>query len=669
MKYNLSIITKNVHSSKFLKNQLSDLFGNIFKITCHSPDTTPILPIYNADMILLHEPSALVEMQSYIRCNCPLLLMRRTITMDALNKLKIIPENSTAVVVNLTSYMAHETMTNIYQLGIKNIKLIPWAPDLNVNFPDSNYILTHTMYDFLPRSDKPVIVLGGRVLTPDVIMDILSYFNVDMDKVEEIFHYYASIVPSFLRGVNSLLENNRFLSAQWDLLFNKIDKGVALINKNNKIDSFNNLFLKYLNPIKHIPNNIKSLIEYFPELDLLLDHDEINNEVISLMNSKYVVDLSYLDANNPNMGRFLTLEPYTHIQSLHQAVHKKLVGSLNKGKYTFDDIIYNDPKMHQIVRLGKKFASADLPILIFGESGTGKELFASAIHNCSNRSHKPYVTVNCAGISDALLESEFFGYEGSAFTGANKKGSIGLFEKAQGGTLFLDEISEIPYNLQGKLLRALQEKEIRKVGANYTIGIDVRIIAASNKNLSVLIDDNLFRKDLFFRLNVFSLSLPALRKRGSDIKLLCKTFLNFKNRKATKDFYSFAETYDWPGNIRELRNVLDYMCAISDNDLNIDFLPEYIKEKSAFKQSYLNHNSDSKNTLMLKSIFMCKNSNTSTGRRNLCKFFSDSFYKISEMETRSIISELSTLGYVTISKGRGGCQITDKGLEFLNTQY
>ncbi len=191
----------------------------------------------------------------------------------------------------------------------------------------------------------------------------------------------------------------------------------------------------------------------------------------------------------------------------------------------FSDLKGNDPNFIKSINLGKKFANSDSPILILGESGTGKELMASAIHNHSNRRNNPYVAVNCGSIPNELLESEFLDIKKVLSQAQKKGGSIGLFEKANGGTIFLDEISEIPpYNLQSRLLRVLQEQEIRKVGSNYNISIDVRVISATNRDLYKLVEENKFRKDLYYRLNVFQLNLPSLSKRKSDIELMLKHF-------------------------------------------------------------------------------------------------------------------------------------------------
>lgn len=665
MKYKLSIITRFSWSCDFLQKQLNFLFGNLFNITCHSPSNTPIIPIFNTDLILLHEPSALVEMQKYIKSDCPLILMRRTITSEALEKLKKVSSGLTAAVVNATDYMAHETMTNIHQLGIKNIILIPWAPDSHRDFPKVDIVITHRMYDFLPNIQTEIILLGSRVITADVIVDVISYFNIDSQTSDQIFNRYMSIVPSFQKGVHTLHENNKFLSAQWNLLYDKINICVAVITSNNLINSFNTHFAKLIEHYNKELNTLEDLINLLPQLSLINSTAEIEEEVIEVIGQKYILNVNYLDADNHLLGKLVRLEPYNQVVQTHQNIHKKIIGDGHLAKFRFEDIIGKDDKITYCKELGSKFAHSDLPVLIFGESGTGKELISSAIHNESTRKNSPFVAVNCAGIPDTLLESEFFGYEGSAFTGAKKSGSIGLFEKAHNGTLFLDEISELPYPLQGKLLRAIQEQEIRKVGSTQTISVDVRIIAATNKNLESLIDAGQFRSDLFYRLNVFSLSLPPLRKRGTDIKLLCDHFINTKGHKATHLLYSFINKYDWPGNIRELKNVIEYMSVVCEGPLDVKCLPEYIKSKNILRLSNNKKDDEVAKLYLLKSISECKANGESTGRRNLSSYITRNYFSISESEVRKMLTELEVKNYISIKKGRSGCELTEKGVEYI----
>ncbi len=661
-KYRLSIIARNWWSVDFLKEQFNDLFGSLFNISYHSPDTNPIIPIYNADMILLHEPSVLEIMSRYIKCDCPILLMRRTITSTALDKLRNIPHGSRAVVVNLNDYMARETLVNIYQLGIKDLILSTWSPEKK-EFPEVDYIITPRIYNFLPREDIPKVVIGSRILTIELIMDILSYFNANISTINRIINRHLTESPNFFHGVNYMLENNKFLSVQLDLLFNKLSKGVAIVDKNNIITYTNNLFSEYLNiaPEKFLNIPVEELINLNKSLSFIDNNKEASNELIDIDNKKIIVNTDNLYNDDEYMGKVITLQSYNQVQYVQQTVHKKMFSNGNKAKYFFSDLKGNHPNFIKSIDLAKKFSNSDSPILILGESGTGKELMASAIHNHSNRRNNPYVAVNCGSIPNELLESEFFGYQEGAFTGSKKGGSIGLFEKANGGTIFLDEISEIPYNLQSRLLRVLQEQEIRKVGSNYNISIDVRVISATNIDLYRLVEENKFRKDLYYRLNVFQLNLPSLNRRKSDIKLMLKYFLGEHENKVSKEFYIFLNHYSWPGNIRELKNLVEYVIVTSEDKIDLSSLPEYFKKPDNFQDIRINRSLSLVEFLMLKLIYENELKKLSTGRANLTEYFSNLYYEISEVKIRSILKSLEKKEFIYIPKGRAGCGTTNKG--------
>ena len=238
----------------------------------------------------------------------------------------------------------------------------------------------------------------------------------------------------------------------------------------------------------------------------------------------------------------------------------------------------------EVMGLAKRVAKVDSNVLITGESGTGKELFAHSIHNDSKRCLKPFVKINCGAIPAELFESEMFGYEEGAFTGAKKSGRKGKFEYANGGTILLDEIGDMPMNMQVKLLRVIQEKELVKVGGNDAIKVDVRIIASTNKSLEQLINDGKFREDLYYRLDVMHLRLPPLRERREDIeelsnKLLikiCKKY-NVKSEGISREAIDFLKAYSWPGNIRQLENVIERAINLLDEDTCI--MPKHLPEK------------------------------------------------------------------------------------------
>ena len=263
---------------------------------------------------------------------------------------------------------------------------------------------------------------------------------------------------------------------------------------------------------------------------------------------------------------------------------QKLVYKINTRalKYTFEDIMGDSDPIKRAKSQALMTARGNSTVLITGESGTGKEMFAKSIHYASSRAKEAFVTVNCGAIPENLLESELFGYEKGAFTGANDKGKIGKFELATGGTIFLDEIGDMPLHLQVKILHVLQNMRYERVGGNKTIIVDVRVIAATNKNLEAMIKDGSFREDLYYRLSVIPMNIPPLRERKDDIKLLMYYFLekynSFMNRKIT-GFEKNAENaylnYDWPGNVRELENAIEYGTNMAFGDtIGMDAVPK-----------------------------------------------------------------------------------------------
>ncbi len=237
-------------------------------------------------------------------------------------------------------------------------------------------------------------------------------------------------------------------------------------------------------------------------------------------------------------------------------------------------ILGEHPKLQEAARAMQRIAPSESTVLLLGESGTGKELFARAIHQLSPRAKQPFVAINCAAIPDTLVENELFGHEKGAFTGANQR-KAGRFEMAHGGTLFLDEVGEIPLTVQAKLLRALEEKKIERLGGSGGVTVNVRIVAATNRDLSQAAADGEFRQDLFYRLNVFPIAIPPLRDRGEDIVLLAEAFLDRFRRELKKprlklavDALSALRAHSWPGNVRELQNVIERAAILNDAELH-----------------------------------------------------------------------------------------------------
>ncbi|MEH7547295.1 sigma-54 interaction domain-containing protein [Neobacillus vireti] len=278
----------------------------------------------------------------------------------------------------------------------------------------------------------------------------------------------------------------------------------------------------------------------------------------------------------------------TKIQHLVEELkyYKTKVEKELKSKYYFQDLIGSSQPFLAAKNLAERISVSNSSVLLIGESGTGKELFAHAIHNHSLRSSLPFVAINCASIPEHLLESELFGYDDGAFTGAKKGGKKGQFEMANNGTLFLDEIGDMPLSMQSKLLRVLQEKEVQRVGGQKSIPVDVRIIAATHRDLEKMVDEGKFRRDLYYRLNVIKIEIPSLNKRKEDIKLISMGLLKKLERKffrtgieISKEVEQRLMEHSWPGNIRELENVLERAINVLDGQtIEVFHLPLYLRE-------------------------------------------------------------------------------------------
>lgn len=298
------------------------------------------------------------------------------------------------------------------------------------------------------------------------------------------------------------------------------------------------------------------------------------NELRNLGGRMLAIDCVPMRRERRIVGCAVFLRSVDRLRNEESIIRQKIHARGQKARYRFSDIARRSDAVAHAIDRARVFAEVDSPVLIVGESGTGKELFAQGIHNESRRQNGPFVAVNCAALSESLLESELFGYSDGAFTGALKGGKEGLFEAAHGGTLFLDEISEIPIPFQSKLLRVLQENEVRRLGSQRVVSIDVRIVAATNRDLRELAEKDVFRLDLLFRLNVLSLRIPPLRQRPEDIMELFTLYTREYASKygkrlglITSRAKKALETHPWRGNVRELKNVAERICVLGRGDI------------------------------------------------------------------------------------------------------
>jgi transcriptional regulator with PAS, ATPase and Fis domain len=302
-------------------------------------------------------------------------------------------------------------------------------------------------------------------------------------------------------------------------------------------------------------------------LDRVLDTGQSETgQIQRLFDQEILCHKTAVTVDGDTVGAVATIHDVRHIQKMEATVRRRILASGHVATACFQDILGESPALRQAIAMGHDYARTTATVLIHGETGSGKELFAQSIHNASVRRKGPFVAVNCAALPGQLLESELFGYEAGAFTGASLKGKPGLFETAHGGTIFLDEIAEMELSTQGKLLRVLQEKKVMRLGSDQVIPVDVRVVAATNKDLTQLVADGGFRDDLFYRLNVLRLRLPPLRRRQQDIPALATRFLDQAASRPGEYTLSAGAlrvlgAHAWPGNVRELQNCMARVAA------------------------------------------------------------------------------------------------------------
>lgn len=421
------------------------------------------------------------------------------------------------------------------------------------------------------------IMLDGKIIGVIALIacDEAQYqiLLANPDGLFDFLQRMADLLAGKIAG-RERLEQLHAIQQQLTTLFDTVQEGIIAVDRNGKIVNINAAAAKMLQVSQKpvLGKELALLLSGLPLADsLTTGHDVFNREAFRLIRGQrvyYVATVKTWLGGTEVWGAVVTLREMAEV--------KKIVSNFSTQEhcFSFEMILGDSPALAKAKQEAAQAAAGNVTVLIQGESGTGKELFARAIHNASARRDKPIIAINCAAIPEALLESELFGYEEGAFTGARRGGKPGKFELADGGTVFLDEIGDMSLSLQAKLLRVLQERKIERVGSTETTAIDVRIIAATHKDIEAMVRQGEFRQDLYYRINVFPLQIPSLRQRRQDLPLLIERFLARYRDKMAKnvegidaDAYACLLEYGWPGNIRELENTIEYLVSIADGKI------------------------------------------------------------------------------------------------------
>jgi len=422
---------------------------------------------------------------------------------------------------------------------------------------------------YTEKTEQFVIVGGG---IPCSCARSVGIDNVHIGASRESIYEAIKYAKELVDGLYEQKYKNEVLRAVLD----GVHDAVIAVDQGGKIILYNKRAEELLKKDRKDVID-KKLLEVYPELSFIIEvlQNKVNkyNEIIKLKKIVITSNTSILEVDGNITGVLCSFQDITKLQNLEKKIRYELNKKGLVAKHTFRDIIAYDSIMKDTVSKAIKIGLTDSTVMIYGESGTGKEIMAQSIHNISSRKEEPFVVVNCAAISESLLESELFGYEEGAFTGARKGGKPGLFELAHGGTIFLDEINSMSLNLQSKLLRVLEEKEVMRIGSDYVIPLDVRVIAAANEGLKKKVINGNFRSDLFYRLNILKLRIPPLRQRKDDIVPLFKYYLKElaeenDDLELTSGNKEKIVNHTWPGNVRELKNVAQRYVLFHEIDLD-----------------------------------------------------------------------------------------------------
>ncbi|MCU9810900.1 sigma-54 interaction domain-containing protein [Paraclostridium sp. AKS81] len=678
-KRELAIVTLKKDAGEIYANQINYFLGDSIKINLYSFEEGGFT-FFEEKLILLSVNLKYEEILKMCNSDAQIIIPNLTFEKSSFEKICKINKNETVFVYNLSKSMALETIAIIYRLGVDIPNLIPCYTEMK-KIPENSIVLTPGEKLNIEAKNCKIIDLEYRIIDLSSIADIAMKLNLERLIQEDLVKKFMDKIVPISYITEKLLVTQTKLENQFDFLLSAIDDGIIGVSNEGIVQFYSHVAREILSI-----NGNEMIGKYIGEYVKSLDFDQIIKKevpyfqkLIKVNNIDINMEVKYTHISVFN-GFIIKVSKFHQAEKKQAKLRAQLMSSGNVSKYNFDDIIGCSDSIKNTKKIAYKMAQSDSSILIIGESGTGKELFAQSIHSASRRSQGPFVAVNCSTFQEGLLQSELFGYDEGAFTGARKGGKIGLFELANKGTIFLDEIGEMDLNSQATLLRVIQEKQIRRVGSDKIIDVDIRIIAATNRDLKKLVCENKFRKDLFYRLNVLPLKIAPLRNRNEDVFLIFESFKKNLDVKfsLSDELVEVFKTYSWEGNIRELRNLVEYCSYLDKSIIEIYDLPEYMLESIKHKDYCLelSNKNDIKNISNLKRdlrdyIFVLEKINNAyvlkqrIGRRKIYEYALEEKIFLTEQQIRSILIELQEFGFVKILSGRGGSVITEKGILFL----
>jgi transcriptional regulator with PAS, ATPase and Fis domain/HPt (histidine-containing phosphotransfer) domain-containing protein len=645
------LVTMGENTGKALSGQLDALYGSTLQVTCRRLEDLPI-DERGFDLVVFSSNYVRDRAIRSFSLNSRNIVAHRVVNHKNIRDLISLERGMEVLFVNDGFESATEAIEQLQDLGLDHIKYYPYYPGIQ-KYPRVSTIVTPGESQLCPYGASDTIDIGSRILGLSTIFEINNILFGNQISNHAIAESYLKDIVEISKSIDKAGKETGEIKDILEKITNSLDFGLAFIDNQGIIRSINSRFEKMLQ-IKRMDLLNKKTTDIEGVNKILKSGKDTYRTRVGSRN----INLEMKEVTYQNRVGHLIKSFYDTMDSSRAALYES-----NRNLHDFDDYYSVEPEVLGMLKKAIKYATTEGTILIHGENGTGKEILAQAIHKNSNRKNNAFVPINIAAISSNLVESELFGYEEGAFTGALKGGREGLFKIADGGTLFIDEIGDTPLDIQAKLLRALEEKRIRKVGGGGEELVDVRIIAATNRNLIQMVKEGTFRQDLFFRLNILPLQTIPLRNRPADIEMLLKMFLNsyMKTRRVdslneifTTETLAILRRYRWIGNVRELKNLTEYLSHIYTGDkICKEDLHSYILEDA--REEIKSEPVEDWILRMLDSY-----SQVPVGRKRLLTLAVDAGYDLGEGQLRSILDRLKDQGLVETVRNKGMI-LSDKG--------
>ena len=678
MKKNVAVISLDAYAGQFYAQQVQKLFSDRIAVCSYSVRDGSVEHMprkYDLYMVTTDAFDSLGDMHRYVPIDGEMMEIHVTLRWDVVHRLQALPAGKKVLFVNLSDKMCREAVTRLNQLGVNQLDFDlyhPGAPEPDMSQYD--FVITPQETRYVPAGAREIIDIGQRVCDSSTMIEAALRLGFEELLETPEFEQYQRDVAANTYSFDRVFARGLRLESQFEILMEILDEGIVGVNERGEVFASNHK----LEEITGIPGAralqrpAAEVYPFVPFARCLAERAPQPAQVVSANGVNMNVAVAPVLRGGACIGAFATVQRFSDAENRQNELRSQLLHKGYRAKYTFDDVVGQSPAIRRCITILKKMSLTQLPVLLIGETGTGKELFAHAVHNASPRANGPFVAINCAAMPENLLESELFGYEEGAFTGARKGGKPGLFEFAHKGTLFLDEVEGMSTALQCKLLRVLQEREIMRVGGNRIVSVDVRIVAATNENLDKMVEEGTFRRDLYYRLNTLPVLIPPLREREGDLLLLIDHFRKGIGASFTlsPELERLLLTHQWRGNIRELRNVVEYFSytgspVVGPEELppTFHYLPAGLPEAggAGAQPPRLADCPPEDERFVLSRLYQADREGHSLGRDAILADAKAAGLPCSQQEVRRILSALDQAGLARVSRGRGGTRLTPAG--------